>query len=189
MAMKHMNLRLPIADCCRAAVVLCAVALARMAFAEIGSTSTPPFAWDYSNSLSIARYEVHYGPLGRTTNDPFYARNYTATNSVIRLATSAVLTGLNPGIWFVSVTAIGTNGVPSLYSNEVCYTNRGEAPVNLRILGPTEMLLIESTWGPADQWTTVVEFTNTPAQRALRFSELFRARRVAPPPPAPGGQP
>lgn len=157
-------------------------------FGEIGSTATPQFTWDPSTSSnSVGRYELHFGPLGRTTNDPLYARNYTSTNVIPRFASSAVLLGIHPGIWFMSVTAVGTNGIASVYSNEVCYTNRGEAPANLRIVGPTEVLVIESTFGPAEQWHKVIEFdTNTPpALRPFRFSELFRAARRAPAPPAP----
>ena len=156
----------------------------RVAMGEIGSTATPPFEWDPSSSSNtLARYEIHYGPLGRTTNDPLYARNYTATSNVPKSATSRVLFGINPGIWFASVTAIGTNGIPSLYSNEVCYTNRGEAPVNLRIVGPTEYILIESSYAPGEPAREVIRYTNTPIERALAAREFLKGKRVAPPVP------
>lgn len=163
---------------------------AKCAMAEMGSTATPPFAWDHSGSTnSLARYEIHYGPLGRTTNDPFYARNYTATSNVPKFASGHTLFGIHPGIWFMSVTAVGTNGIASLYSNEVCYTNRGEAPVNLRIVGPTEYIAIESSFAPGEPPHEVIKYTNTPIQRALAAREFLKARRVAPPPPLPGGAP
>lgn len=164
----------------------------RLASGEIGSTATPEAAWDHSSppaSNFVARYEIHYGPIARRTNDPTYERGYTGTNVVARFFTSAVLTNLYPGIWFISAIAVGTNGIPSLYTaSEICYTNRGQAPMSLRLvyLGPNPILQ-----GTADavSWNDLAELTNPPVRLSIQQRQLFRLRMSTNLPPFPGGVP
>ena len=155
--------------------------------AEIGTTSTPEAAWNHSASSNIVgRYEVHYGQTARRTNDPIYERGYTATSAVPRFFSRALLTNLAPGIWFVSVVAISTNGIPSLYStNEAVYTNRGDAPVNLRIL-PGPLYYLQASPSAAGPWTDIAAISNAPVLLTKQERQMLRLR-IATNSPAPPG--
>lgn len=165
----------------------------RLASGEIGSTATPEAAWDHSSppaSNFVARYEIHYGPIARRTNDPTYERGYTRTNAVVRFFTSAMLTNLYPGIWFISAIAVGTNGIPSLYTaNEICYTNRGPAPGNLRMVGLGPNLMLQGAPSAGGPWQDLAQLTNPPVALSLQQRQLFRLRMSTNLPPFPGGVP
>lgn len=155
----------------------------RLAMGDIGTTPTPQLSWDHSGSNVVA-YQLHYGQTARTTNDPIYNRSYTATSSVPRFFTSTSLSGIEPGIWFMSVTAIASNNIASLYSNEVCYTNRGTAPTTLRMIFLGNNQVLQGADTAAGPWNDLAELTNPPVQLSTQQKQLFRLKMLtnAPPP-------
>jgi hypothetical protein len=70
-------------------------------------------AWDESLDADIDSYRIHYG-----TSSSAYTQ---VTNA--GLSTNIVVTGLSTGItYYFAATAIGTNGLESVFSNEISYT-------------------------------------------------------------------
>lgn len=163
----------------------------RLASGEIGSTHNPEFEWNHSTSSTNAgaRYELHYGQVARTTNDPIYNRTYTATSSIPRFFSSAFVTNMVPGVWFISVLLVSSNGIPTDYSNELCYTNRGPAPGNLRMIGLGPRLMLQGAISAGGPWQDLVELSNPPVTLSLQQRQLFRLRMSTNLPPLPGGVP
>jgi hypothetical protein len=72
-------------------------------------------AWTPSPSSTnylVAGYNLYFGPASATyTNFSFFAGGTTATGTL-----TSVVRG---GTYFITATALGTNGLESVYSNEV----------------------------------------------------------------------
>jgi hypothetical protein len=89
--------------------------------------------WDASSSSNqVAGYRIYYG----TSANPA-ASNAVYSVSLPKPGASAIMTNVGIGIAHFQATAYLTNGVESTGGNEVTYTNRNFAPVNLRITTST----------------------------------------------------
>src|SRR5258705_9291259 len=82
-------------------------------------------AWDANPEPDVAGYELYYGTATGT-----YAQVVAVAG---RNTASVTVTNLVLGTYFFAVTAVSSNGLSSLFSNEVSWTNRPAAPRNLRI--------------------------------------------------------
>jgi hypothetical protein len=85
-----------------------------LAQAQFLQPTNPPatvmLAWDPSTSADVGSYNVYYGVAsGNYTNKV----NVTSTNATIMLARGAT--------YYFACTAVSTNGLESLFSNEISY--------------------------------------------------------------------
>jgi hypothetical protein len=91
------------------------------------------------------------------------------------------------GAYYFKVTAFANNGTESDFSNVLLATNRPNAPINLRIIGPTDALLLQASASAAGPWKSlaVITSTNTPLVLAPEPKQMFRAIITNAPPPFP----
>ncbi len=89
----------------------------------------PTLAWDINPELDLAGYRLYY----RLDAAP-YGTNYVPI--IGRTNTSLAVVPSSIGIYSFAVTAVGSNGLESAFSNEITWTNKPGAPKNLRITAP-----------------------------------------------------
>lgn len=108
--------------------------------------------WDASSSSNkITAYKVYWGPNANPALSGSIASFTTASNVL-----SGIATNVGVGITHFQATAfIGT--LESVPSNEVTYTNRNFAPVNLRITSSTNQTAAIWIEGIPAQGTAMVE--------------------------------
>jgi hypothetical protein len=117
--------------------------------------------------------------------------NAGVVRSTIDLGTNRIV-GLTNGPWghyFASVVAVTTNGIESLPSNELFSTNLPSAPARLRLLPPTDALILQSSAvGAGGPWKTlaIVTSTNQPLSLVQSPRQFFRVVHTNLP-PLPGG--
>ncbi len=123
--------------------------------------------WDPSPSPGIAGYRVHYG-----TN----SGGYSAFNSFSRTNRIGTISNLAPGRWFFAATAVASNGLESVKSNEVNVNVLPLSPQITRITGPTDALLLQSAPSAAGPWKTVAVITssNQPVLLTAASRQFFR---------------
>lgn len=128
--------------------------------------------WGPSPIVPVTSYHIYYGQSPRPSDDP-YVFAYPNRVTIPSTESLVTLTNITPGIWYFAATGVTSYGLESFYSEEVAYTNRSFAPVNLRITGPSSplSLVIESSFDGL-VWTPI--HTNDTTQRV----ELFRAAIV-----------
>ena len=102
-------------------------------------------AWDPVDSPATAGYRLYIGP---------FTHMYTGMVSV-GISTNVSLTNLAAGWYFFAVTDYDTNGLESVFSNEVSWTNTPPPPV-------TNFLLSVSIQQSSD-FTNWMLLTNLPA--------------------------
>ncbi len=84
--------------------------------------------WDVNPELDLAGYRLY----SRLDAAP-YSTNYVAIAGRLN-TTVTVLTNISPlGVYSFVLTAVGSNGLESVVSNEVTWTNKPSAPKNLRM--------------------------------------------------------
>lgn len=134
--------------------------------------------WDGSTSAGVTNYRLHYGQTSRV---------YSASVPFSGASRSGTVSNLPPGRWCFAATAMMA-GMQSDPSNEIIVTNTAFAPVNLRISGPRDALVLQSASAPAGPWKTlaVVTSTNAPLQLTAQPRQVFRAISTNLP-PMPGG--
>lgn len=138
--------------------------------------------WDANLSTNLQHYVINYGQSKQTNSDP--GRFAYENERIVPKNTNAVLiTNITFGIWYFSATAVLNNGLESLFSNEVSYTNRNFAPVNLRIIGPTDALDIQASVD-GNNWRSlaIVTSTNVPLVLVAQPRQLFRVQPIRLPP-------
>lgn len=125
-----------------------------------------------SPSTSVTNYTLSYGPTNRSTTNRIQLGTNT-TYSVSNLGPATV------SFAFVSAWA---NGLESLPSNEILYTNRNFAPQNLRLSG-TDALLLESS-PDLRTWKTLAILTNgaAPLMLVKQTRDVFRVLSTNLPP-------
>lgn len=145
--------------------------------------------WNASPSSNVLFYVVHYGQSPRTSADPL-AYVYSIEVIIPTPTNFITLTNISPGVWYFSATALLTNGLESLFSNEVIWTNRLFAPVVLRITGPTDAMAVQTSVDGV-LWKTVgvVTATNAPLVMTASTNALIRTKPLRLLPPPPGGAP
>lgn len=95
------------------------VAMLNIAVVLTARAQSVTLAWEASPSVGVVGYRIHFG-----TN----AGNYAfVTNAGLVLTQAVVLP--QPGRWFFAATAVDTNGLESVFSNEVEWEARPLAPV------------------------------------------------------------
>jgi hypothetical protein len=100
-------------------------------------------AWDPSPGGSqIAGYTLYAGPASRT---------YTNVQPVSQACTGTLT--VPPGLTYIAVTAVGTNGLESDFSAEVIYTNESPTGTNLQITITTTGTTILSARIVSGPWT------------------------------------
>lgn len=143
--------------------------------------------WDRSPNTNLLFYVIHYGQTQRSSDDPL---RYVYSIEVIvpTPTTFLIITNITSGVWYFSATAVLTNGLESLFSNQVTYTNRAFAPVVLRIVGPTEALAVQASNDGGITWLTagVVTPTNAPLLMTSGPAAMIRTKplRLPPAPPS-----
>jgi len=80
-------------------------------------------AWDANVEPDLAGYRIYWGQASRS-----YARS-----NAVGLVTRGTVTNLAGGVWFFAATAYLSNGLESVFSSEVAWTNLSFGPRNLRI--------------------------------------------------------
>src|SRR4029077_15749438 len=85
-----------------------------LALRASGQTSgTATLAWNPSPGPGVAGYRLYQGTASRTSSSTTNPGNVTNTT----------VSGLTSGLtYFFAVTALGTNGLESQFSNEINYT-------------------------------------------------------------------
>ncbi len=102
------------------------IAFIVLLFATIGYASTNvTLAWDASTDTNVAGYKVYYGTVSGI---------YTSTVTVPgRTNTSVVRTNMVPWrYYYFAASDYASNGIESLPSPEIVWTNRGNAPFGLQ---------------------------------------------------------
>ena len=85
-------------------------------------------AWDASTETDVAKYRIYYGS---TTN----AYTNLCATVIGRLNTNAVVSNLPPWrVYHFAATCVDTAGIESDFSNDVGWTNRGNAPFNFKVV-------------------------------------------------------
>jgi hypothetical protein len=102
-------------------------------------------AWNAVDSPATAGYRLYWGPAIRFYTNMLFAG----------LSTNVSLTNLPAGQYFFAVTDYDTNGLESVFSNEVSWTNTPPPPV-------TNFLLSVSIQQSGD-FTNWMVLTNLPA--------------------------
>ena len=128
-----------------------------------------------SPSVGVTNYSIYYGPTNRlSTNRVHIGTNTTWTITNVVPATVA----------FIFATA-WTNGIESIPSNEIRYTNQNFAPQNLKLSG-TDALLLQTSID-LRAWKTIAIITNgsAPLLMVKQSRDMFRALSTNLPPPIP----
>lgn len=137
----------------------------------------------------VSNYFISYGQVSRGTNNTLvlYTRNVPVAKPPAGTTNvSVVVTNLGYGPWFFSAYAVATNGEASSLSNEGSWTNKTYGPTQLRVTGPEEALLLQTS-DDLSHWRTVMVITQaTPALvQAAQPRAMFRTLSIPTPPPIP----
>jgi hypothetical protein len=116
-------------------------ALLLLAAAQLKAPVT--LAWDMNPELDLAGYRVYCRVDGGAYNTA-YVPVAGRTNVTV------TLTNLALGVCTFAVSAVSSNGLESVFSNEVSYTNRPAAPKTLHFT-----LQVEESVSPTGPWTPV----------------------------------
>jgi len=106
--------------------------------ASIASAATVSLAWDYVDQGQEG-FKIYYGttshaaveaPENPNSSDP---APYTTQVVVPMASTRTATLTVTPGTYYMRITAYGTTGAESIFSNEVVANVTHSAPGNLRI--------------------------------------------------------
>jgi hypothetical protein len=136
-----------------------------LVWAGVLNAQTVTLTWNASPSASIAGYRIYYGTGSRAYG--------FVTNAGLALTQTVVLP--NPGRWFFAVTAYDTNGLESVYSNEVEWEAKPGAPALhgeafVRLAPVIERSTNQVDWSSVTGAPTFLPATNR--------TEFFRAQRL-----------
>lgn len=118
---------------------------------------TVELAWTASPTAGIASYRIYSGPI---------SRGYTTNITVSPTNSSAWVSNVTVGITYWGATAVLSNGVESLFSNEATSTNLN--------FGPTQLIIrttLQSSVAPSGPWSNMasMEFPLPPIQDTNHF--------------------
>lgn len=151
--------------------------LAFAAFAYFAPVARTSYAldvileWEAPASLAnVAGYRIHYGPASGA---------YQFTRSIPKTSLTATITNLPNGAWYFAATSISTNGIQSDFSNEVAATLQALGPLNLKLSGPRDALLLQSAPSPSGPWKTIAIITSTNAPLMLQAAGKSHFRTIS----------
>lgn len=132
--------------------------------------------WDASETSNVT-YRLKWGP--DTNQLPF------STNLGLVTSTRFLTNGPWGAYWF-GVTAVSSNGIESLTSNQVYYTNRPAAPLMLKIQEDVNNIYIYTADNGSSEWIKRLTLTNNQsATQAQIRAQLIKVSSTNIPPPFP----